>query len=457
MINNKQTHILRQPLNGGLMLATIILLVWQTAGIRHLQAHVPHSITELTSAQPMTGTIPTIPSGPSTVYLPLVTRMPPPAYRIGFGATNGPITRYLDIQTLQAGWYTDWGVTLQPPRPSGIEYMQMVRVHQKLACGEWHNADRLACPYARPLDYVFTPDIATIQAVAHANPGSLWAIGNEMDASDFDGCVEYDVDNRCIRSMALGQDEMTPETYARAYHELYQVIKTLDPTARIAIGGLIQATPSSLAWLTTAWNSYRKRYDATMPVDVWNIHNFILTEATGRASPRMAIDASAQASGDEGPTADWAHINQQLFDSQIRAMRQWMKARGQQHKPLIISEYGVLYWHCVKKNSENVCIQDLNNEQVVQEFMTWTFDYFLNTKDCDLGYADDECRLVQRWLWFSLDHVSSLPDGRLSYGANSHASLYNSTTLEMRATGLKFRHYVQDHYADLAQLPGQSP
>jgi hypothetical protein len=408
-----------------------------------------HSLVNAHSPQ---GTIPEA----GDIYLPLLLKESAQStYRIGFGATTGPITRYPDIQTLQAGWYTDWGVTLDPARPNGIEYMQMVRIHQKLACGEWHQPDRTACPYAHPLDYVFTPDVGTIQAVAQANPGSLWAIGNEMDAVDFDGCVDYDADNQCLRTIPLGQDEMTPETYAHAYHELYAVIKTVDPSARVAIGGLIQATPSSLGWLTTAWNSYRKRYHADMPVDVWNIHNFILTEEAGKAVAQMAADTSAHPSLDEDPTADWAHINHKIFDQQIRAMRQWMKARGQQQKPLIISEYGVLYWQCMKKNDQNECIQDLNNEQVVQDFMVWTFNYFLNTKECDLGYADDECRLVQRWLWFSLDHVSSLPDGRLSYGANPHASLYNSTTLEMRATGLKFRQYVQEHYAELAQSPGQ--
>ncbi|CAN5455872.1 hypothetical protein BH10CHL1_BH10CHL1_06250 [soil metagenome] len=450
MKNYLQKQCLRQSLSGGLVFVALILLVWATTATQQLQAQAPQPTQEFAPTAP--AATPT----PSAIYLPLVlneTALRP--YRLGLGITNGPLTRYPDIQTLEAGWYTDWGVALDPARPNGIEYIQMVRVHQKLACGEWHHSDRDACPYAKPLDYVFTPDVATIQAVAQANPGSLWAIGNEMDALDFDGCVEYDIDGRCLRTIQLGQDEMTPETYARAYHDLYAIIKKVDPKARVAIGGLIQATPSSIGWLTTAWNSYRKRYNSDMPVDVWNIHNFILTEDTGEVVTQMAADQSTTLKWDGGPTDDWVHINHKIFDQQIRAMRQWMKARGQQRKPLIISEYGVLYWQCVKKNSNGECIQDLNNEQVVQDFMVWTFNYFLNTKDCDLGYKDDECRLVQRWLWFSLDHVSTLPDGRLSYGANPHGSLYNSTTLEMRPTGLKFRQYAQDHFAELAQLPSQ--
>jgi len=44
--------------------------------------------------------------------------------------------------------------------------------------------------------------------------------------------------------------------------------------------------------------------------------------------------------------SDWTHIDLALFVQQIRAFRAWMAARGQQEKPLIVSEYGVLYRHC---------------------------------------------------------------------------------------------------------------
>ena len=42
-----------------------------------------------------------------------------------------------------------------------------------------------------------------------------------------------------------------------AYHELYTLIKGADPTARLAIGGVIQATPLRLEYLTKVWNEYR--------------------------------------------------------------------------------------------------------------------------------------------------------------------------------------------------------
>ena len=67
---------------------------------------------------------------------------------------------------------------------------------------------------------------------------------------------------------------------------------------------------------------------------------------------------------------DADHMNMAIFDQQIRAFRAWMRDRGQQNKPLIVSEYGVLYSH----------IAEADTAQEVQDFMIKTFDYFLNTQ-----------------------------------------------------------------------------
>src|SRR5687768_15629631 len=53
----------------------------------------------------------TVPLTDSTLYLPLVThdylRL---ATRLGYGATNYPISRYPDLRSMHAGWYLDWSV-----------------------------------------------------------------------------------------------------------------------------------------------------------------------------------------------------------------------------------------------------------------------------------------------------------------------------------------------------------
>ena len=134
----------------------------------------------------------------ATLYLPLVmTQEKGVARRIGFSLTSASLSRYPEASQLGAGWYLDWGVRVAPERPNNIEYAQMIRVHQKLACGAWHHADDKVCPYATPLDYVYQPDQATIIAAAQANPGSLWFIGNEMDRIDWAYCAEWETPTHC--------------------------------------------------------------------------------------------------------------------------------------------------------------------------------------------------------------------------------------------------------------------
>ncbi len=342
------------------------------------------------------------------VYLPLI-YTPLISYRLGFGASTGPITRFAEISSLKAGWYYDWGVRTNPARPNLMEYAQTVRVHQKLTCDLYSaNAhDRTLCPYATPHDYVFSPSWQQIAAAARANPGALWFIGNEMDRRDWPNG---------------GQDEILPETYAVAYHDLYHFIKSVDPKARIAIGGVIQATPLRLEYLTKVWNTYQQQYGTPMPVDVWNVHNFILKERADDYGAGIPPGSNAL-QGVVYPT-DRTHIDMTIFDQQIRAFRGWMKERGQQNKPLIVSEYGVLYWH-----------DGLEDPQLVQNFMIQTFDYFLHTKDCTLGYPADDCRLVQRWAWYSLD------DKGTTSGLNQYGALFDPTTLRITGTGERFRTY----------------
>lgn len=342
------------------------------------------------------------------VYLPLI-YTPVISYRLGFGASTSPITRFSEIGSLRAGWYYDWNVRANPVRPNLMEYVQTIRVHQKLTCDLYSaNAhDRAVCPYAIPHDYVFNPSLDEIAAAARANPGSLWFIGNEMDRRDWPGG---------------GQDETLPETYAVAYHDLYHFIKSVDPKARIAIGGVIQATPLRLEYLTKVWNTYQQRYGTIMPVDVWNVHNFILKERAGDYG--AGIPPGSDAWQGVVYSTDRTHVDMTIFDQQIRAFRAWMKERGQQNKPLIVSEYGVLYWH-----------EGLEDPQVVQDFMIKTFDYFLNTRDCSLGYPADDCRLVQRWAWYSLD------DKGISSGFNQYGALFDPITRRITGTGEKFRTY----------------
>ena len=193
------------------------------------------------------------------------TAVQPPvlSVRLGYGLAGGSLNQYPEAASLKAGWYVDWNVQQTPQCPNGTEYVQMVRLHQNLTCPLWSVDawDRSKCPYASPPSYSFWPSADVITQAARANPGSLWLIGNEMDRRDWPGG---------------GQDEMLPELYATAYRDLYTLIKGTDPAARLAIGGVIQATPLRLEYLTKVWNAYQQQFGTSMPVDVWNVHNFIL-------------------------------------------------------------------------------------------------------------------------------------------------------------------------------------
>jgi hypothetical protein len=374
-------------------------------------------------------------STPQTVFLPVVSRQTPPlSWRLGFGALGSPITRYPEVGTLRAGWYVDWNVRVNPARPNGMEYVQTVRIHQTLACGQRWHFDREACPYATPPSYEVYPDLNTVLAAVQANPGALWQIGNEMDRRDW--CLDLAWNGSqyaCVSGSASeGQDEMLPELYAVAFHELSTLIRQTDPTARIAIGGVIQATPLRLEYLDKVWNAYQSRYGQAMPVDVWNIHNFILKERLGDYGASVPPGASATV----GVTydTDLKHVDLDIFKQQVVTFRQWLKDKGQQQKPLYVSEYGVLYWH-----------DGMDNPTLVQNFMLGTFDYFLNAADCNLGYGADGCRLVQRWAWYSLDDVA------LGSTFNPHAGLFYPSQRTITPTGEQFRAYSLANLSALSQ------
>ena len=89
-------------------------------------------------------------------------------------------------------------------------------------------------------------------------PGRTWLIGNEPD-------VRW-------------QDNVKAEDYAVAYHNAYTAIKGADITTEVAIGGISQVTPIRLRYLDQIWAAYQTKYGEAMPVDVWNIHAFVLRE-----------------------------------------------------------------------------------------------------------------------------------------------------------------------------------
>ncbi|NJN81197.1 MAG: hypothetical protein HC802_02180 [Caldilineaceae bacterium] len=100
---------------------------------------------------------------------------------MGFGSKHPPL-EFPTVRDLNAGWYVNWNINARPQTPGGMEFVQMVRLHQKTECGSRVSPDRVACPYVYPHDYEYNDiDRAYINRIAANNPGSTYLVGNECD------------------------------------------------------------------------------------------------------------------------------------------------------------------------------------------------------------------------------------------------------------------------------------
>jgi len=321
-----------------------------------------------------------------SLALPLVTRnmRVGPMYtvnqRFGVGLVGsypaipdfpGKLSDFDEVTTLGFGWYSDWSANVTPERPGGVAYVQLLKTRS------------------------WPPNWGAIDLAINANPGATWIIGNEPDIAS--------------------QDNKTPAEYAAVYHDAYTHIKERDATAQIAIGGVVMPSPLRLLWLEQALAAYQAQYQAKMPVDVWNIHAQILPEGllsfgcflpvglstlTLQEQYDLAMNHGCE---DDPPNYYYAfNADATIFEQLVRAMRAWMAEHGERDKPLIISEYGVLYPSTYLANHLQEGQQEAGDQMVIA-FMQQTFDLMLTATDRDTGCPSDENRLVQRWLWFSLN------------------------------------------------------
>jgi len=165
-----------------------------------------------------------------------------------------------------------------------------------------------------------------------------------------------------------------------------------------------------------------------MPVDVWNIHVQILQELKNNWGCDIPVGLTAT-SGRLYTLDDNASIA--IFQQLIVEMRDWMFARGFQNKPLIISEYGVLlppeYGYTVDR---------------VNAYMNASFDYLLSATNVNRGYPADENRLVQRWLWYSLNDEPWNNDTGDGFNGGLFDYRYPTYPGVITPFGINFREYT---------------
>ncbi len=362
--SNRRPPLIRKGLWLAALLLAAALLSQMTAGAGF---HTPRAVQSPAEGMPARPLMLQSTSTPT----PTPTATPVSRFRLGFGIdlNYGALSQY-DVTQLGAGWYSDWYSQIDAPKPGCLEYAQLI----------YCDADAVAVNMTtRKLTWA---GWAALDDKIAANPGSMWFIGNEPD------CTWPDCDNRL------------PEEYAVIYHEFYNYIKARDPSARIANGAIVEGTPMRLEYLDRVWSAYQTYYGAAMPVDVWNMHNQIAREQWGDWGAGVPP-------GFPLTTPGALYLFEQndsieIFIQHIRNMRTWMKNHGQQNKPLVISEYGVLF-----TEDKGFTVDRVN------EFMTNTFRYLLYATDASLGYAADGNRLVQRWIWFSINEPPTKWNGAL--------------------------------------------
>ena len=322
------------------------------------------------------------------------------------------------LQDIGVGWVLDFGVHFGGDLPDGVEYTPMVRFKPELDGNDERTGNYIV------ITPPFTDDPDGLGPIIAAYPGQLWIIGNEVDRIKW-------------------QDDLMPDVYAMAYHDAYHFIKERDPSAQIAISALVEVTPGRLQYLDMVWESYLEKYNTTMPVDVWNMHIYILPELRQDGIVDDDFGASVANGTDvditiKGSGANPAlcsnddvyclaeHDDMSIFAQQVVAMRQWMKEHGQQNKPLILSEYSLL--NPVDYLDEyGVSFSRERN----RDFMLASFDYLESTTDANLGYPVDNNRLVQQWLWFTVYTYSRFSSNLLQEG-------YTADSYVLEPSGIAF-------------------
>lgn len=307
-----------------------------------------------------------VPGLPGRAASTLVQEPLPAACR--FGITAPYSSAGYPLESLGAGAFLDWRADGSDSLPPGMDYIRVLRVQ----------------------DTLYPDTLAGVPGWVAAHFSSVWIIGNEPDRYYY-------------------QDSITPEVYAQRYYQLATLIRALDPSARLGFGSVVQPTPIRLVYLERALQELAdlagSPQAASALIDIWSIHSFILNE-----HPDFAWGAGIPVglAGTEAPLLriDENHFgdthSSSIFSQRVIDFRTWLKAHGEQDKPLWITEYGSLFPPIDPPGGPNyVNVSDADTAA----YLLATFNFLTSAIDPSTGMPSDGDRLVQRWFWYSLnDH-----------------------------------------------------
>lgn len=354
-----------------------------------------------------------------------------------YGVTPLQENQYSWIETLRAGWHLNFAIEPRGVAAAGSEFVPVIRVKQDRDA----NGGYLS-------SYSFYPPLTNngLGQIIDNNPGQLWLVGNEPD-------------------VIAVQDDTYPAVYARAYHDAYHFIKQRDPSAQVGVAGLSMMTPGRLQYLTIMYDTYSAEYGTAMPVDVWNFHLYILSEIRpwdgGDGDGKVALGTDPALAKKAATNQDPAlcpqedvycraeHDSMVIFEQQVINIRTWMRDRGLQEKPLILSEFSLLYPFVDYDDDTNPTVCFLMDEEGncftadrVNTFMDAAFAYLENAKNPALGMPQDDYRLVQQWMWFALwiDPYETGGSSRLL--RDNYPSFAPGSTNGLSSMGMNFYNHV---------------
>jgi hypothetical protein len=358
------------------------------------------------------------------------------------------------VDDFGAGWYLNFNTSFVSA-PNNAEFASVITVKQ----------DKTAEGVYLPT-YSINPALSDneLGALVDARPGSIWIAGNEVDRGPDPGQIE------------VNQGDTFPDIYARAYHDVYHYIKSRDATAQVANSALVQVTPGRIQYLDIMWDTYLELFGTPMPVDVWNMHLYILPEVNrfyqpnSIASVALGTDPTLGKKESYDPDGNGPlepkdtcgfedvycfaeHDDISVYAGQVYAMRTWMRDHDQRNKPLILSEFSILYPNisdpggtCFLQDEYGNCFTD---ERVVN-FLNSAFNFLETSSDPDLGYPLDGNRLVQQWLWFSVNHGN---------GVGFVSNLIDEEPFQLSEVGQAFQTFVGNQpttinlFADAIRMP----
>ncbi len=176
---------------------------------------------------------------------------------------------------------------------------------------------------------------STILSAMQASGAAWWSLGNEPNDPN--------------------QDNVSAEDYAELYYT-FEDWAVRAERCHIIPAGIANADWN---WAQAFREAYHQKYGRYPRVDGWNIHNYILE-----------------------PGLDPYDVGE--FQRRILAFQRWTETIGDGHKPLFLTEFGVLY-------GSGCCGRPIDPPDRIQAFMHEAVRWLVDSE------------IVTCWAWFATD------------------------------------------------------